>query len=314
VLFCSDHAFADDGERWAEVAPGLRTVQLRGDEPVAAAELAGVEIASFSADLFPGRTMTFLRAALAAPDLRWMHLFNVGVDSPIFGRFRDRGVRLTTSAGSSAAPIAHSVVMHLVAMCRHTRTYEADQRERRWQPLDVVDVEGRVVGVVGLGSIGAEVARISAAFGMQVIGTRRRPVGDEPCETWASSRLSQLLAIVDDLVLAAPLDDDTRGMIGAAELAMMKPGAHIVNIGRGELIDEPALIDALASGHIGAAALDVFVTEPLPAESPLWDMPNVIVTPHSAGTSRLSRRRAGDMFVENLGRYVRSEPLRNEVK
>jgi phosphoglycerate dehydrogenase-like enzyme len=293
--------------------PDLQTVQLCGNERIATDEIASVEIASFSADLYPGRTGNFLRVAQEAPNLRWMHLFNVGVDSPVFGAFRQRGVRLTTSAGSSAAPIAHSVMMHLVAMCRNVRTYAADQRDRVWRPLDTIDVEGRVLGVIGLGNIGAEVARLGQAFGMRVIGTRRSPTGVEPCETWPSSRLDDLLAIVDDLVLATPLGDDTRNLIGARELAMLKPGAHIVNIGRGEVVDEPALIEALRSGQVGAAALDVFVTEPLPTDSPLWDMPNVTITPHAAGTSTLTRRRAADMFVDNLRRYVCDEPLRNEV-
>ncbi len=297
-------------------------MQLRGTEPVDDADLARVDIASFSADLYPtggagsgetGRTGAFLRVAIEAPRLRWMHLFNVGVDNPVFGAFRQRGVRLTTSAGSSAAPIAHSVIMHLLAMCRRARVYEADQRAHLWRPADNLDVEGRTLGVVGLGSIGCEVARLGAQFGMRVVGVRRAPTGTEPCETWTTDRLDELLTIVDDLVLAAPLNDATRNLIGPAELAARRRGAHLVNIGRGELIDEPALVAALRSGQIGAAALDVFAVEPLPKDSPLWDMPNVTVTPHAAGGTALSRRRASEMFIDNLGRFVRDEPLINEV-
>jgi phosphoglycerate dehydrogenase-like enzyme len=288
-------------------------IELRGTETVAASDIERIEVVHFSADLYPARTASFLRVATEAPNVRWFHSFSAGVDHPVFQGFVDRGAKLTTSAGSSAIPIAHSVVMHLLSMCRHAREYEADQREHRWQPRDNVDVEGRIVGVLGMGSIGSEVARLAQAFGMRVIGTRRSPTGAEPCEVWHPSRLHELLAVVDDVVLAAPLTDETRGMLGAAQLATLRRGAHLVNVGRGELIDEVALTEALAGGHLGAACLDVFVTEPLPADSPLWDMPNVTITPHAAGETVLSRRRADALFTDNLGRYARGEALRNEV-
>ena len=316
MLLCSARAHASDGDAWRALAPGLDLVVL-GDDTAAAdvddAELARVEIAHFSADLYPGRTMPFIQAATRAPNLRWFSTFSAGTDHPVFHSFLDRGVRLTTSAGSSATPIAHSVVMHLLAMCRNARAYETQQREHRWQPHANLDVEGRTVGIIGMGSIGCEVARLAAAFGMRAIGTRRNPTGDEPCEIWSPERLPELLAIVDDLVLCAPLTDATRRMIGAAELAAIGRGGHLVNVGRGELIDEPALIAALADGHLGAAALDVFTTEPLPAESPLWGMTNVTITPHAAAETPLTRRRADEVFADNLGRYVRGEALRNEV-
>jgi glyoxylate/hydroxypyruvate reductase len=210
-------------------------------------------------------------------------------------------------------PIAHSVVMHLLAMCRNARAYEDDQRTHRWAPRDNVDVENRLVGVIGMGSIGSEVARLAQQFGMRTIGVRRAPTGAEPCAVWAPARLHELLEIVDDVVLAAPLTNETRRMIGTAELAALRPGAHLVNVGRGELIDEDALIDALESGRVGAACLDVFVTEPLPAASRLWDMPSVTITPHAAGETVLSRRRADEIFTENLRRYAAGEPLQNEV-
>jgi phosphoglycerate dehydrogenase-like enzyme len=164
-----------------------------------------------------------------------------------------------------------------------------------------------------MGPIGLEAARLCAEFGMRPIGMRRTVQGDEPCETWTFARLDELLSTVDDLVLALPLTPDTNGLIGARELALLRPGARLVNVGRGELIDEDALVDALRRGHLAGAALDVFVTEPLPAEHPLWDLPNVIVTPHIAGATPLADDRAAAIFVDNLGRYLRGEPLRNEV-
>jgi phosphoglycerate dehydrogenase-like enzyme len=169
------------------------------------------------------------------------------------------------------------------------------------------------MGIVGLGSIGAEVARLAQNLGMRVIGLRRTPSGDEPCETWETSRLHELLPLLDDLVLTAALTPDTTGLIGARELALLPEGAHIINVGRGQLIDEAAMTAALQAGRLGGAALDVFVVEPLPAESPLWDLPNVIITPHSAGGTPLAATRAADVFADNLGRYLRGEALRNEV-
>ncbi len=311
-LFCSDTAFARYGDEWAGIVGDLRPVLL-GHAPVPDDEIALIDVAFFSGDVWPERAANFMRVALDAPNLRWIHVFSAGVDHPVFAMFVDRGVRLTTSSGSSAVPIAHTVVMQLLALCRQVPSFARQQARHEWVRSDVTDLEGRTVGIVGLGAIGAEVARLVPHFGMRAIGLRRTPQGDEPCETWPTARLPELLALCDDLVLTAPLTPETRGMIGAPQLAAMRPGAHVVNVGRGELIDEAALADALRSGQVGGAALDVFAEEPLAAESPLWDLPNVIVTPHSAGTTVLSRERAAQMFTDNLARYVRGEPLRNEV-
>lgn len=281
---------------------------------VSEADLARINLAVFTPDAWVGGLGgPFFGALLRAPNAQWLHMFAAGTDNPVFAQLLRQGVRLTNSAGSSATPIAHSVIMHTIALCRDARTFAIAQQEHRWAERNAVDVEGRTMGIVGLGSIGSEVARLAQHFGIRVIGMRRTPRGDEPCETWPTSRLHELLPLVDDLVLTAPLTDETFEIIGAAELALLRPGAHIINIGRGQLIDEPALIAALQSGHIGGAALDVFVVEPLPAESPLWDLPNVIVTPHSAGGTPLADARALAMFNENLGRWVRGEALINEV-
>jgi phosphoglycerate dehydrogenase-like enzyme len=204
--------------------------------------------------------------------------------------------------------------MCLLALARDLPRFLRDQAAHAWRQRDVGDVEGRVVGVVGMGPIGIESARLAGELGMRPIGMRRTVSGDEPCPTWTLDRLAELLGTVDDLVLALPLTPETRGLIGAAEIATMRPGTQIVNVGRGELIDEPAMIEALRSGHLGGAALDVFAEEPLDENSPLWRMPNVIVTPHSSGSTESSARRAGEIFVENLGAFLHDQPLRNEVR
>jgi phosphoglycerate dehydrogenase-like enzyme len=313
VLLCSDTALAQYGAVWRDIAPDLRHLVLPRDRHLEQREIDTIDLAVFSADLWTeGRGAPFMKVLLQAPSAQWLHMFSAGLDNPVFGELRRRGVRVTHSAGSSATPIAHSVIMHVIAMCRDARTLAVAQSEHVWAERDVTDVEGRRMGIVGLGGIGSEVARLAAHFGIEVTGIRRTPTGNEPCPTWPTDRLHELLPLIDDLVLTAPLNAETRGIIGAAEIGMLQRGAHIVNVGRGELVDEPALVDALRSGHVGAAALDVFVVEPLPQDSPLWDLPNVTVTPHSAGGTPLAAQRAGDVFADNLARFAAGEPLRNE--
>lgn len=279
---------------------------LRGDA-------SAVDLAFFSGDLFPDHVRDFILALRDAPRLSWLHTFSAGVDHPWFQALRQRGVRLSTSSGAQSVPIAQTVLLYLLALSRDLGRWQEAQRRRAWEPHEFRDLQGLTLAVVGLGPIGREVARLGTAFGMRVVGARRTPSGAEPCETWPLSRLDELLAIADAVVLALPLTDDTRELISAARIARMKPGAWFVNVGRGALVDEPALVAALQSGALGGAGLDVFAVEPLPPESPLWSMPNVIVTPHSSGDTPSNLGRACDLFVDNLARYCRGERLHNEV-
>jgi phosphoglycerate dehydrogenase-like enzyme len=275
--------------------------------------LEEVEAVYFSGDLYPDGMGPFLRALKEVRSLGWLHSFSAGIDNVFFQRLLERGARLTTSSGAHAVPIAQTVMLYLLASSRDLPGWLAEQQRHVWKPRSVRDLQGRVLGVVGLGPIGQEVARLGSALRMQVIGVRREPRGDEPCETWELARLPELLARADYLVLALPLTDETRHLIDARALARMKREAFLVNVGRGELVDERALTDALASGALAGAGLDVFEVEPLPETSALWDLPNVIITPHSSGTSTGNLHRATEIFVDNLGRYVRGESLRNEV-
>lgn len=297
---------------WRSVAPGLEFVVLPDAGPATEAAAEHIDIAVFSADLWlEGRAAPFMRTLLAAPHATWLHMFSAGLDDPVFARLAERGLTITHSAGTSATPIAHTVLMNVIALCRGGRHWQVAQSERRWANGPTADVEGRRMAIVGLGAIGSEVARIAQHFGIEVIGLRRTPTGGETCTTWSIDRLHDVLPTIDDLVLTAPLTDETRGIIGAAELALLPQGAHVHNVGRGELLDEAALIDALQRGHLGGAALDVFAVEPLPSHSPLWDMPNVIVTPHSAGTTPLAAQRAAEVFTRNLRHLSLGEPLTN---
>ena len=295
------------------VAPGVPRLTLESAEGEKHG-YAEVEVVYFSADLYPDRMGPFLRALKEVSKLRWLHSFSAGVDNVFFQRLLERGARLTTSSGAQSAPIAQTVMLYLLALSRDLPGWLHDQSRRRWNPREIRDLQGSVLGVVGLGPIGLEVAALGMAFQMNVIGVRRTPRGDEPCETWPLARLPELLERVDHLVLALPLTEETHHLIDESALAKMKPDAILVNVGRGGLVDEAALVDALSRGRLGGAGLDVFDVEPLPEESPLWDLPNVIVTPHSSGTSPGNFFRATDLFLENLRRYRAGEPMQNEVR
>lgn len=312
-ILVSDFVEAGHAGALETAAPGVARVVVRPGGQLDG-DVQRVEVAYFSGDLFPERAAEFWRPVLDLTGLRWLHTYSAGVDHWIFQKMLDRGVRLTNSSGASAVPIAHTVMLYLLALSRDLRRFLEAQRRHAWEPRAIADLGGRVLGVVGLGPIGMEVARLGQAFGMRVIGVRRAVRGDEPCETWPLARLDELLPIVDDLVIALPLAAETRHILDARRLSLLRPTACVVNVGRGELIEEAALAAALAEGRLGGAGLDVFEVEPLPAESLLWDLPNVVITPHCAGTNPGNDERATTIFLDNLSRWVRGEALRNEVR
>jgi phosphoglycerate dehydrogenase-like enzyme len=192
----------------------------------------------------------------------------------------------------------------------------ADQRAHRWERFAGEHIRGRTLGVVGLGRVGREVARLARAAGMRVVAIRRSTggagtVAEGVDALYGSAQLPLLLAESDYVALTVPLTTETAGLIGEAELLAMKPGAVLVNVSRGAVVDESALIRVLQAGHLRGAALDVFAVEPLPPESPLWDLPNVLVTPHSMSTAVGENALVVDLFCDNLRRYLAGEPLRN---
>jgi len=312
ALLCTDRVAERYADRLAAAAPALSLVPLVGEGPIAEPDLARVDVAFFSADAFPERVAHLMGAIVRAPNLQWLHTASAGIDHPVFGQLRDRGVRITTSSGAAAAPIARTVMLYLLGLSRDIAGVLRDQAAHVWSFRPYEDLDGQTIGVVGMGPIAREVIRMATVLGMRPIGMRRSVLGDEPCETWTLDRLPELAAAADALVVALPLADETRGIVSADVLAAMRPTAVFVNVGRGELVDEPALIAALASRRLGGAGLDVFVTEPLPADSPLWDLPNVIITPHSSATTSATFEGAAEIFLDNLTRYVRGEPMHNE--
>lgn len=313
AILCSPMVAESYGQHILSIAPALDLVVAGAGTRPAPDDLDRVEIAYFSTDLYPDDIRPFFGAAVRAPNLRWFHSSSAGVDDPVFPRLRGAGARVTNSSGAAAPAIARTVAMYLLALSRNLPALLHSQSQRRWEPRRFADLEGRRVGVLGLGPIGLEVARLASALGLEPVGMRRSIRGDEPCETWTFDRLPELISSADVLVLALPLAPETRGLLSRALIETMRPGAIVVNVGRGELLDEDALADALANGHLAGAGLDVFAVEPLPSSSPLWRLPNVIVTPHISGSTECTWRRSIEMFLDNLAAYVAGDPLRNEI-
>lgn len=313
ALFCTDTFFDAHAADIARAAPGLDVVLLRADEEVAPADIERITVAFFSNDAWPERAGAFMKVALGASNLRWLHSMSAGVDSPVFAMFTDRGVRLTTSSGASAPPIAGTVMLYLLALSRGLPRWMRAQAAHEWSPAPYRELDGQRLVVVGYGPIGQEVVRLAEAFRMDPVIVRRAARGDEPCPVRPLSELTDAVRDADAIVLALPLADGTEGIVSAEVIAAMKPTAMFVNVGRGQLVDQPALTAALADGRLGGAGLDVFDPEPLPADDPLWDLPNVIVSPHDSGSSDGTARRANGIFLDNLDRFVRNEALRNEV-
>jgi len=290
--------------------PGL-TFLHAGDED-AMARLIGTAEVAFTSRLSP-------RTFAAARALRWAHSPAAGVGGMLFPAMTASPVLLTNSRGMSAAAVAEHALMLMLASARRLPEAILAQAGRRWICNDLAGLptlRGQTVAIVGLGAIGRELARITAGLGMTVIGTRREtgePLPDGVSEAFGPNDLRHVLPRADFVVLAAPLTAETRGLIGAAELRLMKPTARLVNVGRGRLVDESALIGALERREIAGAALDVVEREPLDPASPLWSLPNVIVTPHVGGFRADYWEAAVGLFAENLDRYLGGEPLANIV-
>lgn len=248
-----------------------------------------------------------------APRVRWIQATSAGIGQSIRRMGYDRrmpGTIFTTASGVHARPLAEFVVMAILMHLKGARRMLLDQQRQHWERYAGADLEGRTMAIVGLGRIGAQVAQTCRLLGMRVIGTSRHP-GQCVDQFYELSQLHEMLPMSEVLVLAVPHTPATENMIGAAELALLPRGAYLINIARGAVIDEVALIAALRSGRLSGAALDVFDQEPLPPTSPLWDMPNVLVSPHSASTSGRENERITDLFCDNLQRFLNGEPLCN---
>jgi phosphoglycerate dehydrogenase-like enzyme len=269
------------------------------------------DVAWATTDLYRDRDAMrhFFGAVLSSTSLRWLQVSNAGVDHPVFADIIRRGVTMTTSH-VTGIPIAEWVLRAVLDHFQDADAWRAVVADRRWEPHEFREVAGTTWLVVGLGAIGAAVATRAQAFGAHVLGVRRTPVGDEPVD-----ELVGLEAVerADVVVLATPATPATIGMVDAGFLARMRPKSVLVNVGRGSLVDETALLAALDRGTPEAALLDVTATEPLPDDSPLWVHPRVRLTPHSSALGDGRHARAADAFLENLRAFLHGGALQHVV-
>ena len=257
----------------------------------------------------------------AAPQLKWLHQQGAGIDRIATPRLVASDVVLTNGSGNHAPNIAEHVMGLMLGFARGLPALFSAQHQRRWSSLcghDVFELSGQTLAVVGFGSIGEAVAQRAAAFGMRVVGVRRSAVADGQlppgvAELVSSDRIDRAIEQADHVVIALPLTAETRGLFSTARFVAMKRGAYLYNVGRGAIVDHDALLVALRSGQLAGAGLDVTDPEPLPADSPLWLEPGVLITAHSSGLTPHSAERHAALLLENMQRYARGEPLRNVV-
>jgi len=313
-------------QRLREVSPRLKINHhpAKKAEEIPEEEWAPVEV------LYTGRT---LPQADLAPALRWVQFHFAGietlVDSPVLS---NPEMIVTTLSGAAAAQMAEHAVLMMLALGHFLLEHLANQAKAEWprdryERLAPYELRGSTVGIVGYGSIGRQIARLLQPFGVTILAAKRDvrqpedtgympegmgdPGGDFFQRLYPIQALRSMLPVCDYIIVTVPLTDETKGLLGPKELAVCKPGAYLIDISRGGVIDPPVLVQALQEKHLGGAALDVFPEEPLPPGSPLWRIPNVIITPHISGSSRQYNERALALFIENLNRYLIGLPLYN---
>ncbi len=319
-ILLSDHAREQWGDAIVRVLDGRPHV-LVGPAPGVDADVAFVsrDVTGRSTKhvLVPA-TKAFYDALLGAAGLRWVHLPSAGADRPVFVELQRRGVTLTTSSGASAAVVAQTALAGLLALARQFPKLMAAQRAHVWAPLIEPamprELAGQTAVIVGWGPIGQQLGTLLRLLGLRLVVVRASAAAAGPeVESVTYEQLASVLSRADWLILACPLTERTRSLVDSDALQLLPAGARLVNVARGEVVDESALIAALQSGRLSGAFLDVFAHEPLPEDSPLWDLPNVIVTPHSAGFSEGNAQRIAAMFLDNLDRRLAGKPLQRIV-
>ncbi|RIK46676.1 MAG: D-2-hydroxyacid dehydrogenase [Chloroflexi bacterium] len=302
---------ADFGPDWLSGLqarfPDLRISQGRGLEEY------GPALAE--ADAYCGWQLS-PAALAAAPNLRWVQAITAGVDSFLYPELLERGILLTNMSGVHASNISEHVLALILGFARNLPELRDAQGRGEWKQVvnRQFELTGQTLCIVGLGDIGLALAAKAAALGMRVSGVRNRPLPAHGIGTVATpDTMRPLLAEADHVALCMPLTPGSRNLFNAERLSWIKPGAYLYNIGRGETLDQDALLAALRSGHLRGAGLDVTTPEPLPAEHPFWRMPNVVITAHTSGASPLLWGRMRDLLADNIARYRAGQPLRNVV-
>ncbi len=317
-LIVSERVAREYGARIRKIAgrATLAVPSVRDGAVAWSADPGGAAVCCFSEDMWQelDSRRLILPALFRVQGIGWLHTFSAGVDSPVFQVLIDRGTVLTNSSGASAPSIAQYVLAMMLYRVKRIDEWREQQKRHEWTQIPAGELTGQTVGIIGTGAIGGEVARLAQAFGMRVIGARRSSkLARYVDEQVSMRRLHYLLKQSDFVVLACPLTKETEGLIGERELRAMKPAATLINIARGRVVNEAWLIRALDERWIAGACLDVFTVEPLLESSPLWDMPNVVVTPHNSGFSPLNMERSMAIFLDNLDRFARGKKLRNLV-
>jgi phosphoglycerate dehydrogenase-like enzyme len=298
-------------------------IRLTDASKLARAEHKGVAVAKEQLDAMLAEAEVLYGFGLPknviarAPKLKWVQMISAGVERFLDDEFRRSSVIMTNVSGIHAIPIGEFVLGLMLMFAKQAPLCFQLKQQRQWKPFAPSTLHSKTVGIVGLGSIGREVARLAKSFGMRVLATRRSARQSKRARyvdvLFAPDQLLQLLSDSDFVVLAVPLTPETNRIIGEAQLRSMKPTAYLINIARGNVIDEEALIRALEEHWIAGAGLDVFAMEPLPADSRLWELPNVIFSPHVAGAMENYIERATEVFCENLRRYLNGRRLINVV-
>ncbi len=252
-----------------------------------------------------------------AKKLKWIQFGSAGIDHTTFPELLQSDVALTTLSGIHTSVVAEHVIGQMLALTRRLNLAAELQAEHRYDRSELSatcrELSNRTIGIIGLGKIGLNIARLAKAFDMKVVGTKRTANGDLPNvdEVYSPDNLDRVLSISDFLVIVVPLTSQTEALIGKSEIAKMKQGSYLVNVARGAMVDHEALGKALRTGHIAGAALDVFPAEPLPFDSPIWDMPNVIITPHTGASSPRYSQRAAVILEHNLKAFLSGSRMIN---
>lgn len=246
--------------------------------------------------------------------LKWVHVWSAGVDNYDLAYMKDKGIILTNSSGVHSIQISEYILGVMLELTKGLHLLRDQQARKLWGKVSTDELYKKTLGVLGVGDIGRRTAELGKAMGMRVLGYRKSGRPDEYVDVmYSEGQLDDMLPLCDFVVNTLPLTDSTYHLIGAAQFNAMKDGAYFINVGRGKVVDEGALINALQSNKLKGAALDVFEEEPLPQESPLWDMENVIITPHISGLSPGYDERAISILVENIERYIQGRPMLNQV-
>lgn len=325
-LLLSAHALRTWGNRIEAAVPDGGLSFVTAEEALALAGPCDADIAFMTREV-TGKSSSgnptpelrgFDTVVRKSPNLKWLQIHPAGAERPIYAELRGRGVKVTTASGATSVTVAHSTLGALITINRRFPLLADAQRRHAWEPRlgerSPRDLKGQTAVIVGLGPIGRTLAMLLKTLGMKTIGVHRSSTQVEPCDrTIAYADLPDVLAEADWLILCCPASPLTRGLANARAFAAMPDGAHFINVSRGEVAVEADVIAALQSGKLAGAYLDVFAREPLDPKSPLWDMPNVLISPHTASHSLGQNEAIFDIFLENLARFRADAPLRNDV-